>query len=189
MNDRILNRYELTKDNQVVIDISVRAIEDLYDNFDRTATYPKRDLDPDFANHLVTCVQEIGNYPFIIRISSAQAEASDRMERVRTSLKNFFEYLNQLEVKRLKTLFRASGVLLGLGLLLLALSILIDAKLSGNASILARVLSEGITVIAWVSLWEAVANLFLAWQPHYQTIKLHQRIINAQVMFRQIPTE
>lgn len=41
MKDRVLNRYELTEDKNIMIDISVRTIEDLYDNFDRTATYPK----------------------------------------------------------------------------------------------------------------------------------------------------
>jgi hypothetical protein len=53
-HDRSFNRYELTDDKHLVIDVSVRAIEDLYDNFDRTATYPKRDLDLDFANHLIS---------------------------------------------------------------------------------------------------------------------------------------
>jgi hypothetical protein len=181
----ILNRYELTEDKHIIIDISVQAIEDLYDNFDRTATYPKRDLDLDFANHLVNSVKEIGRYPFVIRISSSQAEAPDKMERVRTSISNFFEYLNELELKLLQALFKKSCILLGFGLGLLFLSISIDAKLSKPESIVTKILTEGVTVIAWVSLWEAIANFILVWQPHYQTMQLHRRIINAQVTFRQ----
>lgn len=167
-----------------VIDISVRAIEDLYDNFDRTATYPKRDLDLDFANHLVNCVREIGKYPFILRISFSQPEVTEKMERVRTSIKNFFDYLNELERQRLRALFRQSCILLGFGIGLLFLSISINTKLAKTGSILAKILTEGVTVIAWVSLWEAIANFILVWQPHYQTMKLHHRIVNAQVTFR-----
>ena len=185
-NDRILNRYELTEDKHIVIDISVRAITELYDNFDRTAMYPKRDLDLDFVNHLVNCVREIGKYPFIIRISSSQSELAENMERVRMSIRTFFEYLNELELKRLRALFKQSCILLGFGIGLLFLSISIAANLSQPESILLKILSEGVTVIAWVSLWEAIANFILVWQPHYQTMKLHRRIVNAQVMFREI---
>jgi len=45
-----------------------------------------------------------------------------------------------------------------------------------------------LTVAAWVSLWEAIANLFLEWFPHHQDIKRHSKVINASVMFCPLPT-
>ena len=49
-----------------------------------------------------------------------------------------------------------------------------------------EVFAGGLTIAAWVSLWEAIALLFLEWQPHRQNIRIFNRIINAPIRFRDI---
>lgn len=183
--NRILNRYELTEDKNIIIDISVRAIEVIIQIVDRTATYPKRDLDLDFVEHLVNCVQEIGKYAFIIRISSRQPEVPEKMERVRMSIRTFFEYLNERELKQLQSLVKQSCILLGLGIGLILISITIEEHLANSESVMLKILTEGVTVISWVSLWQAISNIILIWQSYYQTMQINRRIINALVIFRQ----
>ncbi len=55
---------------------------------------------------------------------------------------------------------------------------------SSDEGVLAGVFAQGLTIAAWVSLWEAIANLFLEWHPHRQNVRLYSRIMNAPVMFR-----
>ena len=59
MKKPIISRYELTEKNEVIIDASVRSVEDLYNNFDRTADYMKKDLDQEFVDYVTECVREI----------------------------------------------------------------------------------------------------------------------------------
>jgi hypothetical protein len=184
----ILDRYEVTDDKQIIIDVSVRSIEDLYDNFDRTATYFKRDLDQDFVEHLVNCAREIGRYPFLLRISLGQPGPDEWRDRLRASIKNFFEYLRQVEIQSLSQLFRRSLVLLALGLLLLWLSVNIGKRIDSVGPIWDRMLAEGITIVAWISMWEACVPFLLDWHPHYKNIRLYRRITNAKVEFKEVGT-
>jgi hypothetical protein len=48
----------------------------------------------------------------------------------------------------------------------------------------ANVFAEGLTVAAWVSLWEALAVLLIEWFPHRKNIVLYRRLANAELVFR-----
>jgi hypothetical protein len=179
----ITDRYQATEDGQIIIDASVRKVEDLYSDFDRTAPYLKKDLDGDFVDYLIDCAKEIDNPDFVIRISLTQEPDEFRIDRVRNSIRNFFLYLQELEIRAIKTMFRRTLILLGIGLGLLILAILAHQRFSAGTGVLSQVFSEGLTIAAWVSLWEATANLFLEWHPHRRNMKLYRRIMAAPVSF------
>lgn len=63
------NRYEFTRDGRAIIDISVESISDLFNSFDKKATFTKRELDQDFVEYVIDCVKEIGEVDFVIRIT------------------------------------------------------------------------------------------------------------------------
>jgi hypothetical protein len=79
---------------------------------------------------------------------------------------------------------RNLSVHLQFGSVLLALAIEVTRMVSSDEGVLAGVFAQGLTIAAWVSLWEAIANLFLEWHPHRQNVRLYSRIMNAPVMFR-----
>jgi len=186
MKKSIISRYERTENNEVIIDVSIRAVEDLYNNFDRTAPYLKKDLEQEFVDYMIECVREIGRTDFIIRISLLNMPDKMVMERVRRSVRTFFQYLQETEKRALRTMFRRSLVLFVIGIALLALAIVTTRQLSSSQGVLAEVFAQGLTVAAWVSLWEAIANLFLEWYPHRQEIKIYSQVMNAQVTFRHL---
>lgn len=188
MKKPILSRYERTEKNEVIIDASIRTVEDLYNNFDRTAPYVKKDLDQEFVDYVIECVQEIGNSDFVIRISLSNMPDEAIMNRVRTSIRTYFRYLQETEKRALGAMFRRSIVLFSIGLTLLVLAIMATRRFSSNEGVLAEVFAQGLTVAAWVSLWEAIANLFLEWYPHHQDIRRHAKVINAPVQFFPLPT-
>lgn len=189
MKKMILGRYELTDDDQVIIDVSIRTVEDLYNNFDRTAPYMKKDLDQEFVDYIIDCVREIGVNDFVIRVTLSRKPDELIMERVRRSIDTFFHYLQEIEHRKLDVMFKRSFKLFGIGLALLALAIAATRHFSSGEGVLAEVFAQGLTIAAWVSLWEAIANLFVEWHPHTKNIRLYERVTKAPVIFRHLPTD
>lgn len=184
MKRSIIDRYEINDSQQVVIDVSVRSVEDLFDRFDRCAPYLKKDLDPQFVDYLIGCAQELGGREFTIRINLTTPATVKNKERVQQSIRNYLHYLKQVTVRELKAMFRRSLALFGLGLSLLTLAILAGQQLAHGGSVPGQILTEGLTVAAWVSLWQALAYLLIEWQPHRRELIVYRRIMAAPVQFQ-----
>lgn len=184
MKRRIIDRYEVSPEGEIIVDVGVRTVEDLYDHFDRTAAYLKKDLNQDFADFLIDCVKEIRSHPFRIRITLNQPESEERMERVRSSLQSYFLYARDVERAKLRFIFRRSLILIGLGAVLVVGSFRLRTFFGGEPSLLVDVLGEGVTVAAWVSLWTAFASLIFDWGLPGQNLRAYRRIVNAKVAFQ-----
>jgi hypothetical protein len=186
MKKRILDRYLRTPDNKLIIDITVEKIEDLYSDFDRHTPYRKKDLDPDFADYLVECVREFGREDFVIQFRFASTIDTSRMSRVEKSIHNYFIYLKELELRELAKMARTSLILLAIGVAILFLSVWLSQKVAGHEDFITHVFTEGLTVAAWVSLWNALANFLIHWTPHHKQIKRYVRIANAPILFHKM---
>ncbi len=186
MKQTIIDRYEITDDNKIVIDVSIKSIQHLYHNFDKTAPYYRKELDEAFVDYLTECVREIGKYPFIVRISLGKMPNETLMDRVRRSVNSYYIYLKEIEIRSMKRMLRRFVFLFVTGLILLILAILATRRLALHESVVAEVFAQGLTIAAWVSLWEALVNIFLEWRPHRETIRLYDRIIAARVIFRHL---
>jgi len=97
---RILDRYERTAEGGVVIDVAARRVEDLYEDFDKTAPYHRKDLDPDLADYLGDCVREIGRADFLIRFTLERQLSDDLVRRIRGSVNSFFSIVASLSRRR-----------------------------------------------------------------------------------------
>lgn len=186
MKKQILDRYERTPDGKVILDVSASRVEELYEDFDKTAPYHKKDLDEDLAWYLTECAREIGSADFVIRFSFDSLPSGELRERVRTSLHKFFIYQRELEVASLKAMMRTSMLFFLLGIALLFLSLWSAGILVGREHnfIVRRVLVEGVTIAAWVSLWESLAMFLVNWLPYRRKILLNSRIASAPVLFQ-----
>jgi hypothetical protein len=184
MKRSIIDRYEMNDSRQVVVDVSVRSVEDLFDRFDRSAPYLKKDLDPQFVDYLIGCAQDLGCHGFIIRINLATPATAENKQRVQQSIRNYLYYLQQVTVRELKTMFRRSLALFGLGLALLTMAIVAGQQIAHDGSVPGQILTEGLTVAAWVSLWQALANLLIEWHPHRRDLIVYRRIMAAPVQFQ-----
>lgn len=185
MKKNILERYERTHDGKVVIDVSASRVEDLYENFDKTAPYHKKDLDEDLVYYLTECSREIGREPFIIRFTLDALPPPELRERVRTSLNRFFMYQRELELASMKNMLRTAFLFLVAGIALLASSLSVPGfiRQGWGSPLLGRVISEGLTIGAWVSLWEFLATVFVSWRPGRQRVRLYGRLAFAEVLF------
>jgi hypothetical protein len=183
---RILDRYEQTEDGSVIIDVAARRVEDLYENFDKTAPYHKKDLDEDLAYYLTECVREIGRVDFVLRFMFDRFPSEEFMHRVRTSVQKFFMYQRELERAAMNKMLKTAVTLLMIGIVILGISLWVNHLFAedGSPSFLKTVFAEGLTIVAWVSVWEALATFLLNWPQHLSHIRLFRKIAEAPVQFQ-----
>jgi hypothetical protein len=183
MKRHVLGRYERDTDGCILIDVTAARAEDLYNNFDRSAPYVTRDLDQDLVEYLVGCARELGREPFVIRFTLTDPPDDSRVQRIQRSVVGYFRYLGQLERQRLLHTARRSLMLVGLGVGLLLVSFWIQQSAHPETSTLRDLFLEGLTVAAWISLWEAFATFIVEWPTRIKDLRLHRRLAAARLVF------
>jgi len=189
MRRNILDRYDRLDDGRIAVDVYASKVEELYEDFDKQAPFHRKDLDEELAAYLLDCVREIGRAEFVIRITLDAVPAAEFQERIRSSLRKFFLYQRELELASMRRLLKKSLLFLLAGMALLFLSLWFGAAMSLDPEPLAwgRVLAEGVTIAAWVSIWESLSLLMFNWRPARQKIRLNARIAEAEVRFQNHP--
>lgn len=185
MKKNILDRYSQTADNEIIIDIAASKIEDLFSDFDKHAPYRKKELDQDLVDYLIDSASEIGRKKFVIHFHLKQLADENLTSRVTTSVRNYFLYLVALEFRELRRMARSSLILFAIGIVVLFLSVWVNQKTADNGTVISHLFAEGLTVAAWVSLWNAIANLLIDWAPHRRLIKMYKQISKAKIVFHQ----
>lgn len=185
MKKHILDRYRRTEDNQLIIDITANKVEDLYNNFDKQAPYVKKELDQELADYLIDSVGDIGKTDFVIRFHFNALVDEQMLYRVEKSIHSYFLYLIDREFKELSGMTRSTLILFCIGIVFLSLSVWAGQKVEGAGTVFTRVIAEGLTVAAWVSLWNAIANFLINWIPHHRQIGLFKRVSSARILFVQ----
>lgn len=184
MRRNALGRYERDNEENIIIDVSATRVEEVYNDFDKSAPYIRRDLDQDFADYLVGCARELNSTPFIIRLTLVNPPDEEKSSRIRRSLNTYFLYVAETEIRKIFQMFRRSVVLSTLGLGILFASMWLNRLLGPERSVTANVFAEGLTVAAWVSLWEALAIFLIGWFPLHKNIVLYRRLAHAKLVFR-----
>lgn len=184
MEKDILERYSRTPEGRVAVDIAAPRVEELYNNYDKSAPYLKKDLEPELVDYIVECVKEVGEEPFALQFTLETPVDAGAMSRLQTSIRTYFLYLKQLELRELRSMLRTALIFLSIGVAVLTLSVWVNRLIQDSDSVFGRVFAEGLTVAAWVSLWEAVATLLINWAPHRRRIRLYELIAAAPVHFR-----
>ena len=183
MKQPVLERYSSLQDGRVVIDVAAGEVDQLFEHFDRRAPYHKKDLASDLVDYLLECVREIGPIGFIIRFSFA-AELQKSLEaRVIRGVHEYFRYRSALERSRAHKTARVSLLMVMAGFLLLTLTIQLRGLLPPGSWLLLTLVYEGLTIIAWIVLWEAVAGFFVNWFAARRLMLLCQRLSQADVEF------
>ena len=184
MRPSITDRYEKNHDGRLIIDVTVAKIEELYNSFDSAASYKKKDLDEEFADYLIDCVREIKQHDFLLRINLEYPETQEKMDRVRGSIRHYFKYRQERQRRKINKHLGRSGYLFGLGITLVFLALSMGNRYEAMGNILTDIGVEGLTIVAWVSMWEAASNLIFEWVPHFHRFKQYGRISASEVLFR-----
>lgn len=184
MKDDIFSRYEPHSDRKLAIDVSVGRVEELFEDFDSAASYVKKDLDQDFVDYLIESARELGGFDFVIRINLPMLVPERHRKRVRKSIRSYFRYLELVERRKLRKLLWKSSLLFGLGMFLLTVTMSLKGNLGQVSPFTRELLTEGLTVAAWVSLWHAFANLIFEMTGIMADIRIYRRIAGREVLFK-----
>ena len=187
MKRDVLSRYERDSNGAILIDVAAEKVEDLYSDFDRSAPYIRRDLDQELVDYLIDCARELGREPFTISFTLTHPPDDFRLSRIRRSVNNFFLYLAEVERQKVRQMVRRSLVLFCIGVAILFIAVWVNRWLGSERTVVANVFAEGLTVAAWVSLWEALAIFLIEWFPRLRDIKLYRRLATVQPLFRPGP--
>lgn len=187
MKRHVLSRYERTAAGQVLIDVAATRVEDLYNDFDKNAPYVRRDLDPDLVDYLIGCAREVARKPFVIRFTLDRAPDESRLARIRRSVNAYFIYLAEVERQNVLRMFRRSAILFGLGLAIMSVSVAMRQMPAAEHPMALDVFGEGLTIAAWVAMWESLAIFLIEWLPHHRDRKLYLRIAAAPLRVRPEP--
>jgi hypothetical protein len=177
-----LDRYARLADGRVVFDIAVEGVEDLFNHFERGMPYGRRDLAADVADYLAECARETAAAPFVLRVRFARLPAAEEAGRIHQAVSSFFDYLATTERAAMAAMARKSLVLFLLGLALLFVAVWLNQWLGVERSVVGDVFGEGMTVAAWVALWEALATFIVEWAPHRRELALYRRLAAAEVL-------
>lgn len=159
MKKDVLNRYARDAKGYFLIDVSTDRIADLYSDFDRSAPYIKRDLDPELVDYLIECARELGREPFTINFTFTEPLCEQGVSRIKSSINSFFLYLAEVERRKIRQMARRALVLFCIGIAILFVSVWVNEFLGADRSIISNVFAEGLTVAAWVSLSGVACNL------------------------------
>lgn len=175
----ILNRYDKDDNGNIIIKISTDTPEDLYNDFDKESSFLKKDLQEELVDYIIQSVNEIGKEPFVLRFYFSKKIHDKVSEKIKNSIKNFFEYLQDLEKNKMEEQIKNSLIFMFIGIFFTALSI----GLGNEETITQKIISEGLMVAGWVSLWEALATFLIKWLPLSKKLKTYKRIAGADVFF------
>ncbi|EKD83644.1 MAG: hypothetical protein ACD_39C00545G0002 [uncultured bacterium] len=174
------NRYEFTKDGKAIIDISVESMNDLFNSFDKKATFVKRELDQDFVDYIIDSVKEVGDREFLIRVSIDQEYNMLQENILRKAVANYFSYLYQIENRNLRKEMQKFTMLMLLGIVLFTMVSLYKLPETEEIELWKNIFHEGVIVAAWVAIWEAVTSLIFGWNPYYLKRGIYERIATAE---------
>jgi hypothetical protein len=187
MKKHILERYRRDVCQRLVVDIAAEKVSDIYDDFDKYAPFVKKELDYDLVEYLIDSVRELGRESFSVCFTFGSA-IDDRLEqRVRKSVRNYFNYLLATNRRELMLTVRSSIILLSLGAAMLAASIYLNRTFDLDDAVVKGVMAEGLVIAAWVSVWEGLAGLLMNLPPLIYTRRVYSLLALADLQFRTAP--
>jgi len=107
----------------------------------------------------------------------------ERLDHTRRSIRNYFKYLKDVAYADCRHLLRRSLLYLLLGVALLSLSLALPGEAFAAPRVFHNLLSEGLTIAAWVSMWQAFAQLIFDLPPRLHIIRIYRRILRAPLLF------
>lgn len=132
LNSELLDRFDISVDNKVIIEISITELRNLFSSFEYSSAFYKRDLNERLESYLLECVGEIGlKHPSVLRlgIPQGQVEAVDEGNII-IGFKRYFDYCILLSGKEIRA--TCLRMIFHLALALTALSIAMYFSLDQN---------------------------------------------------------
>ena len=184
----ILKRYDMTTDNKFIIRANIPSYASLFEDYDYTSSFYKRDLNEKLVDYLLECAQEIGNRnEFVIHFDlpatvKSETEEGDNL----TGFKNYFDYLTSLSRKEIGLAIRRMLIHLAIAVITFFLWLLISPANDTNLGWQYVLLSTGLAVAIWVLILTGLSRFIFRLQAQWAQIRLYKHIKASSIQFNYI---
>jgi hypothetical protein len=179
---KILKRYE-KDDYRYVIKISTDYFRDLFNKFDRTSSFIKRDLDYDLADYLFDSASDLEGREFYIKINLHSENKSEELEnKVNQGIDSYFDFELQKTQKRKRTVIKKIFVHIILAVICFFISY-ISNKIINIDTFLYVLFVRSIVIAAWVLMWPVFSDFIYELLEIIKIIKIYKKLIDAEIKF------
>jgi hypothetical protein len=154
----------ITRDPDVVIDVRLRELAQLFDSMDPCPFY-ERDLEPDAEDYIIESVIELRPRKpsaLVVYVDEPRGK-QDEQDSLEEAIHRHFARKARLATRELRTLMRRGWISLLIGLAFLAA--LLGASEAAPAGPLGTVLRESLVIGGWVAMWRPLEVFLYDWWP------------------------
>ena len=188
MASDILQRYDMTVDNKFIVPAGLPDYKSMYQVYDYSSSFYKRDLNEDLVDYFFECAEEIGvNNDFIIRFDIPENEKSKPEENdIVFSFKSYFEYLISLCRKEIKAAFSRLLIHCMTAVFAFLCWFVISRIIPESETAVYQFFAHGLSVGIWVLLLLGFSRFVFRIKTQMTEIKLCRKIMNSPIEFNYV---
>jgi hypothetical protein len=186
-----LQSYYRQEGEIYLIEIKLNHLQQIFNSFD-PSPFLDRDLDSNAENYIINSVDEFPlNTPLKLVFYLPSNEQNTARHLLPSALHNYFDYRQQGEQRKLRTIWRQGRIslLIGLSFLFVCLSLSELVSRFGNDTFI-HFLEEGLLISGWVALWRPLEIFLYEWWPvsHQQKIFAKLTYIPIEIRLSEEPS-
>jgi len=171
------------RDGKLLIELELHSVMQIFNSFD-PAPFHEKELDPEAEEYIYNTVGEFPlKKPLGIIIYAPSSEFDGETERtLKEAIRNHFSYKKVLTNIELRRLLQRGRRNMTIAIVFLFLCLLIIRLLSTlEQGLINTMLSEGLTIIGWVAMWEPVYVFLYGWWPIVQKRNIYRKILSMDI--------
>ncbi|TRU67955.1 MAG: hypothetical protein EWV55_24245 [Microcystis viridis Mv_BB_P_19951000_S69] len=186
-----LQSYYREEEGTYLIEIKLNQLQQVFNSLD-PSPFLDRDLDDNAENYIINSVDEFPlNTPLKLVFYLPSTEQNTARHLLPSALHNYFDYRQQGEQRKLRTIWRQGRIslIIGLSFLFVCLSL---SELIGRfgSDTFIHFLEEGLLISGWVALWRPLEIFLYEWWPvsHQQKIFVKLAYIPIEIRLLEEPS-
>ena len=168
-----LQSYYREEEGTYLIEIKLNQLQQVFNSLD-PSPFLDRDLDDNAENYIINSVDDFPlNTPLKLVFYLPSNEQNTARHLLPSALHNYFDYRQQGEQRKLRTIWRQGRISLIIGLSFLFVCLSLSELISRFGSdTFIHFLEEGLLISGWVALWRPLEIFLYEWWPvsHQQKI-------------------
>jgi hypothetical protein len=168
-----LQSYYREEEGTYLIEIKLNQLQQVFNSLD-PSPFLDRDLDDNAENYIINSVDDFPlNTPLKLVFYLPSNEQNTARHLLPSALHNYFDYRQQGEQRKLRTIWRQGRISLIIGLSFLFVCLSLSELISRfGTDTFIHFLEEGLLISGWVALWRPLEIFLYEWWPvsHQQKI-------------------
>jgi hypothetical protein len=171
------------REGKLLIELELHSMMQIFNSFD-PAPFHEKELDEDAEVYIYNIVGEFPlKKPLEIIIHVPPSEFNGETEHtLKEAIRNHFLYkkvLTEIDLRRFLQRGRRNMTIAVIFLFICLLMIRFISTFEGG--LLKTMLSEGLTIIGWVAMWEPIYVFLYGWWPIVQKRNIYRKILGMNV--------